>query len=392
MRILIAAVAAAGHVNPLRPLATAMRDAGHEVTWATGAEICRDLADDGFATRVAGPPLATFFGELAARTRGQPGAGIRPERLTHWFAPRLFGEVGVQLIADALLAAARELQPDVLLFERSCYAAPAVARAVGAYPVLQAVTTLLAPEVEELVSDAVTPFWHELDLASPTYAGIYDGLTLSAFPASVDDPSPYSGLTVHRLAPVLATEPPSWLDSWISRREGRPLVYATLGTVFGGNASLLRNMIDGLAAQDVAVLLTVGADGDVEALGTPPPHMRFERFVPQDTVLAHCAAVVSHGGSGTTLGALAHGLPHVFLPQGADQFINAGTAQQHGYGRALFRPEDTADRISEAVDDVLTHPSYAERAREVRDEMSRGLTPEQVVALLERTLAALPHP
>lgn len=61
-------------------------------------------------------------------------------------------------------------------------------------------------------------------------------------------------------------------------------------------------MIDGLAAQDVAVLLTVGVNGDIDALGPPPPYTRVERFVPQGAVLDHCAAVVSHGGSGTTLG------------------------------------------------------------------------------------------
>lgn len=387
MRILIAATPAAGHVNPLRPLAAALRDSEHEVVWATGAEVCRDLAAEGFATRVAGPSLPALFGALAARTRGQPGGGVRPDRITHWFAPRLFGEVGVQLTADALLAAAREVQPDVMLFESRCYAAPAVARSVGAYPVLQAVTTLLAPEVEELVNDAVTPFWHELGLASPSYAGVYDGLTLSAFPASLDDSSPYPGLVVHRLAPPPPTQPPGWLDEWLAEREGRPLVYATLGTVFGGKAAVLRSMIDGLAAQDVAVVLTVGANGDVDALGTPPLHMRFERFVPQDAVLARCAAVVSHGGSGTTLAALAHGLPHVLLPQGADQFLNARKAQEQGHGRGLLPPEHTAEHISQAVEQLLTDPSYAERARQIQHEMGKGMTPQQAVDLIERTIS-----
>lgn len=390
MRIMIAAIAAAGHVNPLRPLASAFRDSGHDVVWATGADICRDLADEGYTTRVAGPPLPELLGALAARTRGQPGGGVKPDRMTHWFAPRLFGEVGMQLTADALLATARELRPDVVLFESRCYAAPAVARSVGAYPVLQAVTTLLAPAVEELVNDAVTPFWHELGLDGPSYAGLYDGLTLSAFPASLDDPSPYAGLVVHRLAPLTHHQPLDWLDDWLTGRGGRPLVYATLGTVFGGNAPLLRSMIEGLAALDAAVVLTVGANGDVDALGTPGPHMRFERFVPQDAVLAKSAAVVSHGGSGTTLAALAHGLPHLFLPQGADQFINARVAQKQGFGRVLLPGEDTAKRISDAVQDLLTDPSYAARARERSHEMSQGLTGQQAVDLIERTITRQP--
>ena len=79
MRILIAATAAAGHVNPLRPLATAARDAGHDVTWATGAAICRDLADEGFATRGGGTAATGADGCVgradarAARRRGPSG-------------------------------------------------------------------------------------------------------------------------------------------------------------------------------------------------------------------------------------------------------------------------------------------------------------------------------
>lgn len=55
---------------------------------------------------------------------------------------------------------------------------------------------------------------------------------------------------------------------------------------------------------------------------------------------------------GTTLGALAHGLPHVLLPQGADHFLNARGARQHGYGRALLLPDTTADCIGQAVHDA----------------------------------------
>lgn len=136
-------------------------------------------------------------------------------------------------MADDLLKAARELQPDVLLFESRCSAAPAVARSVGAYPVLQAVTTLLAPEVEGLVTDAVTPFWHELGLESPSYAGMYDDLTLSAFPASLDDPWPYPGLVVYRLAPPRPTQLSGWLGRWIAHVQGGPLVTRPLARSSG---------------------------------------------------------------------------------------------------------------------------------------------------------------
>ena len=63
--------------------------------------------------------------------------------------------------------------------------------------------------------------------------------------------------------------------------------------------------------------------------------MRVRRFVPQAELLPHCTAVVTHGGSGSMLGALAHGLPLLVVPQGADQFSNADRVVAAGAGLAL---------------------------------------------------------
>ncbi len=46
-------------------------------------------------------------------------------------------------------------------------------------------------------------------------------------------------------------------------------------------------------------------------------------FVPQGALLARCRLVITHGGSGTMLGALASGVPLLMTPRGADQYDNA---------------------------------------------------------------------
>jgi hypothetical protein len=216
VRVLVASVPALGHINPLIPLARGLRDAGHEVVWATAEPLHEQLHAAGFATRVAGPPFPEWLSQLAKRTRGRPGDGIRPERTTQWFAPRLFGEVGAALLVDDLLAVALDVAPDVVLFDSRCSAAPPVARAVGALPVHRAVTALDPAMTEELVSDAVTPLWRELGLDPPSYAGIFDGLTFAAYPAALDGIAQYPGVSVHRLRPPEADEPaPEWLGPWL---------------------------------------------------------------------------------------------------------------------------------------------------------------------------------
>lgn len=387
MRVLIATTPGAGHVNPLVPLALRLQTFGDEVVWATGPDMAERLAAQGLRAMPVGPPLTTWFERLRARTRGQPGDGVPAGRRPHWFVPRLFGEIGAALMVDDLLALASDFTPDVIVYESRCYAAAAVAKATGAVPVLRAVTSLLPAEVETLAGDAVTPLWRELGLEPPIFAGMFDGLVLSEWPTSLDDPSGYPGLAVHRLAPLpLETPTPEWLASWVGMQAGRPIVYATLGTASSA-AAPLELLLEALGGEDVAVVMTIGHAVDADVLGVPPPNVRLERYVPQEALLPHCAAVVSHGGSGTSLGALAHGLPHVVVPQGADQFINANLVDSAGVGRGLADHVD-ADRVRRAVREVLTDQRYGSKAQQVSAEMLAAMPADEAIALIRDRVQA----
>lgn len=379
----MATIPGAGHVNPLLPLARAAAAGGHVVRWATGSKALGPVVEAGLDGVSVGPDFPELLAALAARTRGRPGDGVPSERLTRWFAPRLFGEVATPSTVDDLLLVARSFRPDAVLFDSRCYAGPLVAAAIGALPVMQAVTRLLPRDVEERVSDAVTPLWRSLGLPTPELAGAFDGLVLSAYPASLDVTEDYGPLEVLRLAPA-GECPPAPL--WLADLAERPLVYVTLGTVFSGAPELLRALLDGVAATGASVLLTMGSAGDPATLGELPPHVRVERFVPQESVLPHCAAVVSHGGSGTMLGAVAHGLPHVAVPQGADQFVNAEVLVRHRLGAAVLERPLTAQAVTTTLTELLSDHVVAVNARTVGREMADGLNPEQALAAVTARL------
>lgn len=115
-------------------------------------------------------------------------------------------------------------------------------------------------------------------------------------------------------------------------------MYVTLGTVFN-RSELLRLLLEGLDGM-VSALVTTGRNVDPQSLGSLGPNVRVERFVPQAHVLPHCAAVVAHAGAGSVLGALAHGLPLVLVPQGADRFDNAARCAAAG-AAVVLRPESS---------------------------------------------------
>jgi MGT family glycosyltransferase len=236
---------------------------------------------------------------------------------------------------------------------------------------------MVSLSILERAAPAVATLWRSAGLDPPPYAGAFEGLYVGVVPALLEDERPLCPSIRLRLAGAEPVDPPPWLEQL-----PRPLVYATMGTVFNRPASFAP-LVDGLARAGVGALLTVGRNVDPAELGDVPSAIRVERFVPQGEVLASCAAVVSHGGSGTVLGTLAAGLPLVLLPQGADQFENADRCERAGAAVVLAPDEVTGDAVAAAVRLVLSEPAYAEAARVIAAEFAAMGTAEEAAGAVE---------
>ena len=64
-----------------------------------------------------------------------------------------------------------------------------------------------------------------------------------------------------------------------------------------------------------------------------PSHVTSTGYVPLDPLLRSCAAIVHHGGIGTTSMALATGCPQLVCPLAFDQFHNADQVERLGTGK-----------------------------------------------------------
>ena len=150
------------------------------------------------------------------------------------------------------------------------------------------------------------------------------------------------------------------------------------------SGDLFSRVVDGLRELPVNLLVTVGDEIDPAELGPQPSNVQVERFVPQVEVLPLCDLVVSHGGSGTVIAALAHGLPMVLIPMGADQPFNVARCEALGLARVLDPVAATPDGIREAVSEVLDDGRYREAAGQMAGEMAAMPPPEHAITLLER--------
>ncbi len=160
----------------------------------------------------------------------------------------------------------------------------------------------------------------------------------------------------------------------------RPLVYASLGTAFNQEAGdLYARIVAGVRDLPVELLVTVGRDLDPAELGPALANVRVERYVPQWAVLRHAAVAVTHGGSGGVVAALAHGVPVVALPLGADQPSNADRIRALGTGRVLTAVDATPPEIGTAVEALLGDGPERAAARHLRDECAALPAPASVV-------------
>jgi UDP:flavonoid glycosyltransferase YjiC (YdhE family) len=111
-----------------------------------------------------------------------------------------------------------------------------------------------------------------------------------------------------------------------------------------------------------AILLTNYAEQVPSAL--PDGVARFD-WMPLSTKLRRCAALVHHGGIGTTAAALAAGVPQVVVPFSHDQPDNAHRVRRLGVGRRIMPAALTRDRLAAALGALLASDDRARRCREV---------------------------
>ncbi len=133
---------------------------------------------------------------------------------------------------------------------------------------------------------------------------------------------------------------------------GPPPVAFTFGTGMAHGAALFRAAAAACELLGIRGLLLTKYPHQLPA--RLPPGVRHCAFAPFRRLLPLCAAVVHHGGIGTTAAALTAGIPQVVLPLAWDQPDNARRVQTLGVGIRLGPRHRTAKHLAEALARLMT--------------------------------------
>lgn len=157
----------------------------------------------------------------------------------------------------------------------------------------------------------------------------------------------------------------------------------TFGTIFS-DPDVLSAAVAAVADGGANVLPTLGsslrrptASQEIRA----DPRVQYVPFVPLGQLLDRADLVVGAGGVGTILGTLAHGLPMLLWPQGADQPTNAARAAASRTSITV----DSAAGIRAAVAEALENSAYRREARKVAAEIADRPDPCTVIAAIAQS-------
>lgn len=380
MRVLFSSTAGAGHFNPLVPFARACEAAGHDVLVASAPGLAEAVQQAGFAFEAFDPPDEAELGRVWAQLPALSSDDA------NWLVIR---EVFGRLNSTASLPRLQELcatwRPDVVVRDPSEFGA-AVAAEMAGLPCVRIGIGLSSFEERAIQSAAgsVDAIRRSAGLrGDPEGAILRKAPFFTVFPESFEDPAAPGPPVDHRFAePASATDIGDGPPAWMPAADG-PLVYVTFGSVAGTlplAVAAYHAALDALATLGVPALLTVGNAFDLDALGPAPANVRIERWVPQAEVLAHASAVVCHGGSGSTIGALGAGLPMVVVPLFADQPFNAARVEATGAGLVVTPPD--GKEMAVAVTRVLEETSFRTVAGQMAAEMRAHRPIAEAVDLL----------
>lgn len=209
---------------------------------------------------------------------------------------------------------------------------------------------------------------------------------VAQLPEALEFDVPGKPAILHYTGPFVdAQQRPAVEFPW-QRLDGRPLIYASLGTMQNGSEAIFRTMAEACAGLNAQLVISLGGGLEPERLGTLAGDPIVVRYAPQLEIVKRAALVITHAGLNTVLESLAEGVPLVALPLGNDQPGVAARVKARGAGVVIPQQKLTVKKLRSAVRSVLEDGRYRDSAQWLKNAFRKVDGLNRAADVIEKAL------
>lgn len=211
---------------------------------------------------------------------------------------------------------------------------------------------------------------------------------LCQMPSEFDFPREQLPANFHYLGPFTGTTMAE-MPFPFERLDGRPLVFASMGTLQSGARDYFRKFAESCVGLGVQLVMATGGSATESNLPGEPIMVN---WAPQLAILERASLAITHAGLNTVMQSLKCGVPMVAIPMTHDQPAIAARLARTGAGVVLTPKEASAKRIRQAVTRVLKDTRHREAAQTLRRAIIDAGGVERGADIVDRILREIHAP
>jgi len=402
-----------GHIHPFGALGRELIRRGHRVTVIHMADLCAKVQAEQLEFLIIGEsdhPKGSLPESLAALTRLSGLSALRftisaVRKTTEMFcrdAPGEIARAGIDaLLVDQTEPAGASIAEHLgIPFVTVCCALalnrePTVpppftgwSYSTGPWNILRNEIGYIAySQVMKPVTEVISKyrrFWNLNPYKDPEQS--FSPLAqISQQPAAFDFPRRGLPSNFHFVGPLRDARNSEFPFPW-HRLNGKPLVYASLGTLQNRKLEVFRSFAEACADLPVQLVITHGNGLNETAVSRLPGSPLVVGYAPQLELLARTRLTLTHAGLNTVLDSLTHGVPLVAVPITYEQPAIASRIRFTGVGEVVSLKRLNAGNLREIISRVLNDPSYLENASQVKSSIAQAGGAVRAVEIIESVL------
>ena len=403
-----------GHLNPLIALSRQLVSRGHRVTFFQDSQLetrVRKCGLEFYPIRMD-KPSSRKHGEIDSRPSNRSGiAGLRDS------VSRIVGDMEMSLRETPV--ALTQAGIDALIIDEIVLSGPTLAEA------LHLPYFLVSTSVPHRFGWAVPPCLSEEENTSPYFSRLRNALLqvsvcrvrgpvrwrldryrrhvglgpirkiqkvfpelahITQLPECLDFARLILPTTFHYAGPFIDVAARPLVEFPWERLDGRPLIYASLGTRKNSRLAIFRFIAEACQNLDLQLVISLGGRLDPEMLDGLPGRPLVVREAPQLELLKKAELVITHGGVNTVLETLLEGKPMIVIPTAHDQPALAARLAWLNVAEVLSAKRLSTKQIGLALQNLLSNPSYRDTARNLQATIRSADGLKHAVDVIEEAL------